>query len=138
MNEIDKQENNENKKGLMQKFKLFFKKDFFQNHIVLWLLVFNFLANLINWLILAFFINKSEGNIILHYNVYFGVDNLGNWKEVFLMPSIGLILFLINFYLSFFFYENKERIASYILFMTALMVQLSLIIASISVILINY
>ncbi len=131
-------ENDTGKKGLISRFKLFFNNDFFKNHIILWLLVFNFLANLANWLVLAIFINKSEGDIILHYNVYFGVDNFGNWKQVFLMPAIGLFLFLVNFQLSFFFYKNKERIASYTLLLASLMAQLSLIIAAVSVILINY
>jgi len=112
--------------------------DFFKNHIVLWLLIFNLLANLINWAGLTFFINKTSRGIILHYNVYFGVDRTGGWVESFLMPVIGLFLILINLYLAFFFYNSKERIASYVILLASLMVQLSLIISSISVILINY
>lgn len=128
----------DSKKSLIYKFKLFFNQDFFKNHIVLWLLLFNFLTNLTNWIILAIFINKAEGNIILHYNVYFGVDNLGNWKQSFLAPAIGLFLFLVNLNLAFFFYKNKENIASYSLLLASIMIQVSLIISSVSVILINY
>jgi hypothetical protein len=112
--------------------------DFFRNHIILWLLLFNLLSNLLNWLGLAFFINRTSRNLILHYNVYFGVDRTGNWQESFLMPGLGLALFLLNFYLAYFFYNNKERVASYVILLTSLMIQLSLIISSISVILINY
>lgn len=145
--------NTENKeniiKSLTSRFKLFFKNigrgvidfknnDFFKNHIVLWLLVFNLLVSLINWTVIAIFINKTEGNIILHYNVYFGVDNVGNWKETFILPIIGDILFFINFLLAMFFYQRKERIASYVLLLASLMAGISLIIAGISVILINY
>lgn len=129
---------NDSKKSLIYKFKLFFKDDFFKNHIILWLLVFNFLTNLTNWLILTIFINKTQGNIILHYNVYFGVDNLGNWKQSFLAPAVGLFLFLVNFSLAFFFYKNKERIASYSLLLASVIIQINLIISSVSVILINY
>lgn len=125
-------------KSLIDKFRLFFKKDFFQNKIIPWLIVLNIVANLANWIMLAIFIRPVDGNIILHYNVYFGVDNMGNWKQVFLMPSIGLILFLINIFLANYFYKNKERIASYILLLSVFMAQLSLIIASISIIIINY
>jgi hypothetical protein len=144
------EENKENiPESLTIRFKLFFKKipqklfdfknnDFFKNHLILWLLLFNFLTNLVNWISLVLFINKTQGNIILHYNVYFGVDNFGNWQQVFWMPAIGLGLFLINLYLAFFFHSNKEVIASYILLIASLMIQLSLIIGAISVILINY
>ena len=112
--------------------------EFFKNHIILWLLLFSFIANLINWIGLAVFINKTGRGIILHYNVYFGVDRTGSWPESFLMPAIGLFLILINLYLAFFFYSSKERVASYVILLASLMVQLSLIISSISVILINY
>jgi len=137
-NKIEIKIKNDSKKSLIYKFKLFFNQEFFKNHIILWLLVFNFLTNLTNWLILAIFINKTEGNIILHYNVYFGVDNLGNWKQSFLAPAIGLFLFLINLSLAFFFYKNKERIASYSLLLASVIIQINLIISSVSVILINY
>ncbi|MFZ2976112.1 MAG: hypothetical protein WA055_05805 [Candidatus Moraniibacteriota bacterium] len=129
---------NDSKKSLIYKFKLFFKQEFFKNHIILWLLIFNFISNVANWLALAIFINKTEGNIILHYNVYFGVDNLGNWKQSFVAPAIGLFLFLINLSLAFFFYKNKERIASYSLLLASVIIQINLIISSVSVILINY
>lgn len=125
-------------KSLISKFKLFFNQEFFQNHTILWLLIFNFLSNLTNWIILAIFINKSENNIILHYNVYFGVDNLGNWKQSFFMPAIGFFLFLINFNLAFFMYKKEEKVASYSLLLASIMIQISLIISSVSVILINY
>ncbi|KKP79642.1 MAG: hypothetical protein A2271_03285 [Candidatus Moranbacteria bacterium RIFOXYA12_FULL_35_19] len=126
------------KKSLICKFKLFFENDFFKNHIILWLLLFNFLANLSNWISLAIFINKAGNNIILHYNVYFGVDNLGNWKQAFWLPAIGSFLFLINLYLAFFFYKSQERIASYVLLLASFMIQINLIIGGIGVILINY
>lgn len=130
-------------KSLAEKSKLFFethfsKNDFFQNHIVLWLLLFGFIANVANWSILGIFMNRVDANVILHYNVYFGVDMLGKWTLAFVMPAVGLAVYLINGCLADYFYRNKERVASYVLLLAALMVQLSLIIASAAVILINY
>lgn len=63
---------------------------------------------------------------------------MGNWKLALFMPLIGLMLLFINISFAHFFYRKKERIASHILLMAGLMIQLSLIIASISVIIINY
>ena len=81
--------------------KLFFKtrftsNDFFRNHIVLWLLLFGLIANAADWTILLVFMNRVDAAVILHYNVYFGVDMLGSWKLVFIMPAVGLVLYLIN------------------------------------------
>jgi uncharacterized membrane protein len=95
-------------------------------------------VNIINWIILLVFLKPATENIILHYNVYFGVDMTGKRFQAFMSPSIGLVIFFINYFLSAYFFRNKETIASYILLICALMAQLSLIIASISVIIINY
>lgn len=124
--------------SLKAKIRRFFAQEYFRSHIIRWLLVFIGVANLANWAALKIFIQPVDLPIILHYNVYFGVDMLGDWKNLFLLPSVGLILFLTNFFLSIYFYRRKERIASYLLLMAALMIQLSLIVASASVIIINY
>ena len=120
----------------------FLKPDFiggyFRSHIVDWLSTLSLAANLINWVILKIWIKPVNFPIILHYNVYFGVDMIGGYRQVYLLPLIGLIIFVINSALSMYFYVQKERIASYILLMAALMIQLSLMVASLSVILINY
>ena len=130
-------------KSLKNRFKLFFKKhvlerEFFRNRIILWLLASNLILNLINWIAIIIFINRLDVGIILHYNVYFGVDEIGDWKQAFLSPIIGLILFALNMALAVYFFEKKERIASYILLIASLMAQVNLMIAAVSVIMINY
>ncbi len=116
----------------------FFRQEYFQSHIVIWLLILSGITNIINWLILRIWVQPVDFSIILHYNVYFGVDSIGDYRQVYVLPFIGLILWGINFMLSLYFYQQKERIASYILLIAMLMVQLSLIVAATSVILINY
>lgn len=126
------------KTGLGAKIRSFFAQEYFQSHIVRWLLIFIAVANLVDWAALKIFIQPVDLPIIIHYNVYFGVDMLGDWKNLFLMPAIGLFLFLVNLFLSIYFYQRKERIASYLLLIATLMIQLSLLVASVSVIIINY
>ncbi|MFA4818006.1 MAG: hypothetical protein WC608_04780 [Parcubacteria group bacterium] len=124
--------------SLKKKVRSFFAEDFFRSHIVRWLALFIGAANLANWAALGIFIQPVDLPIIIHYNVYFGVDMLGDWKNLFLMPAIGLFLFLVNLSLSLYFYQRRERIASYLLLIATLMIQLSLIVASASMIIINY
>ena len=124
--------------GLGVKVGSFFAQDFFQNGIVRWLSILSLAANAAIWIGLKIFIKPVDLPIILHYNVYFGVDNLGDWRQVFILPVLGLILFAINFSLAIHFYGQKERIASHILLMATLMLQLSLLVAAVSVIIINY
>jgi hypothetical protein len=129
------------KKSLVVKLRLFFKtvgRDFFYNPLVFWLIFASLVVNLANWLALWFFTKAIDSAIILHYNVYFGVDMIGDRKIAFFMPAIGLFLLISNVFFGLFFYHQKERVASYILLLAALMIQFSLLIASISVIIINY
>ncbi|MDP1884043.1 MAG: hypothetical protein Q8L10_01625 [Candidatus Moranbacteria bacterium] len=125
-------------RGPRAAIKSFFAQEYFKSHIAIWLLILSLTANLINWVILKIWIQPVDFPIILHYNVYFGVDLVGDYRQVYSLPLIGFILLIINSALSIYFYGQKERIASYILLMAVLMIQLSLIVASASVILINY
>lgn len=124
--------------GLSTKVRSFLAQEFFQGQITRWLIGLSAAANLADWLALKIFVKPVDFPIILHYNVYFGVDMLGNWKAVFILPGIGLLLLGLNTLLALSFYRKKERIASYLLLIAALMVQLSLLVASASVIIINY
>lgn len=126
------------KEGLILDLKSFFVQEYFRNIIVAWLIILSLAANIANWIILKLLIQPVDFPIILHYNVYFGVDLKGNYLQVFGIPLIGLFLFLINNLLSLKAYRSGERIASYLLLMATLMMQVNLIVYSLSIILINY
>lgn len=125
-------------KRFIAMLKAVFSQEFMKNSIVRWLLVGTIFLNAANWVFLAFFIHPVNFNIILHYNVYFGVDLIGDWWQTYILPSMGIVFLLINFFLARQFYRNRERIASYILLLASLMIQIGLIIASVGIVLINY
>lgn len=147
---IEKNNNQQERESLAEKFKLFFrrfsenltgntaKNKFFGNKVNCWLIGMGAVANIANWTSLLIFLRPSENKIILHYNVYFGVDAMGRRNDVFILPSVGIILFLINFFLAKELFRKEESVASYILLAANLMAQLSLLIAALSVIIINY
>lgn len=126
------------KEGLILNLKSFFLQEYFRNIIIIWLLILSLVANLADWIILKLLIQPVDFPIILHYNVYFGVDLRGNYLQVFGIPLIGLFLLLTNNFLSRKAYQGGERIASYLLLTAALMIQINLIVYSLSIILINY
>ncbi|MFZ2226331.1 MAG: hypothetical protein WA064_02940 [Candidatus Moraniibacteriota bacterium] len=126
-------------KSLNNLIKLFFGAQYLKSRIVLVLLSVSALINLLDWLALIIFLRPPAGTvIILHYNVYFGVDLAGKVLRAYAVPFIGLCILGINFFLAGYFYRQKERIASYVLLISALIVQLSLLISIISVIVVNY
>jgi len=129
----------EKKTGLKFKIRLFFAQEFFRNDIVRYALLTLAVLNAANWVALAVFINASRScSIILHYNVYFGVDLVGEWWQAYLAPAAATALILLNIFLAWKFYGKKERVASYVLLLASVIIQLSSAIAVISVILINY
>ncbi len=116
----------------------FFSQDFFRNSVVHWMLIASILLNLGCWGVLLFFVRPVDFPIILHYNVYFGVDIIGIWWQAYFFPLISLAIMLINTVLAYFAFSSQERIISYVLLLSALLVQIGALIVAASIILINY
>ncbi len=85
-----------------------------------------------------YFIRPSAALIVLHYNVYFGVDLLGVWWQAYALPVFGTLFLLGHLFLARHFYQRSERIAAYLLLLSAGMISGGLFVASIGVVLINY
>jgi len=124
--------------GLMGNLKLFFKEGYFSDKLILVMLIGALAINIANWIVLALLVRDVDFPIILHYNVYFGVDLTGNWKQSFYLPIIGLVLLLVNWVLSYFFYSINKKVASYLVLGAAVIVQINLLVASLGIIIINY
>ncbi|MFC1644913.1 hypothetical protein ACFL08_02715 [Patescibacteria group bacterium] len=113
-------------------------KGFFTNPILVSMLSLSVVVNLAVSAALYFFIGTSGQSIILHYNAYFGVDLVGSWWQIYLMPVAGFFFIIVNLILASYFFYKKERIAAHVLMLTVFMVQLGVVIATISAIMINY
>ena len=97
--------------GLKIKIKNFFSQEFFQSGIVHWVFIGALILNVVNWGLIAYFIRPVDFPIILHYNVYFGVDVIGDWWQVYYLPLIGLLIWReYNFWAIFL--SAKERIVA--------------------------
>ena len=92
--------------------------------------------NLALWAFLFWRIRPQEEPIYLHYNIYFGIDLIGPWYQIYLIPLSGLIFLLINLVISLIIY-NKEKVISYFLMVTAIICQIFLALAAFSIIYIN-
>ena len=79
---------------------------------------------------------QEQSYIPLHYNIYTGIDLFGSWQRIFIWPTIGLIILIINLVLAIVLYDKKE-IISYFLSFAAVFVQVFLLIATMLTILIN-
>ena len=116
----------------------FFAQEYFHSSLLQWVFIASLALNLGNWLFIAFFIRPVDFLIILHYNVYFGVDVIGSWWQMYFVPFIGLLILLVNAVLGFLFYQRKERIAAHLLMLATFIVQIGISIAVASLLLMNY
>ncbi|MCF7819915.1 MAG: hypothetical protein K9M44_00385 [Candidatus Pacebacteria bacterium] len=89
----------------------------------------------------AYFIfkNTSGALLILHYNIDFGIDLVGDPKEIFLLPLVGLVVFLLNLILVLSSYRRKAyALLAHFLPLTALLVNIFLLMAMLSLYFINF
>lgn len=93
--------------------KLFFK-DFWN----LFPLIGAILAQIFIWVYVLANIHPSAGQLFLHYNVIFGVDLIGEWWQVYYLPAAGLLVLIVNYGLSLFFYRNDKVLARLLSFFT--------------------
>jgi len=85
-------------------------------------------------LLVKFFLAREY--VVLHYNIYFGISSLGPWYQIFIIPLWGIVIWLVNFFLSFHYYL-KIKIISYFLAISAGAINLILLVASILLIIAN-
>lgn len=118
----------------MPQFKIFIK-----NRLVLISIILTLILNIIIWIILAVKIGSPVEPIALHYNIYFGIDRIGAWQNMYFLPLNGILIFIANWLIGLFIFikESKNLILSYFFIFTALFVQLILLVASILLIVIN-
>ncbi|NTW27728.1 MAG: hypothetical protein HGA36_05360 [Candidatus Moranbacteria bacterium] len=124
--------------AVQSKLGYFFLQDFFRSALVQWVIIGALLVNVANWVTIGFFIRPVDFPIILHYNVYFGVDVIGAWWQIYFLPLIGLVIFSVNTVLGYLFYQQKERIVAHLLILATFIVQVGISIAVASLLLINY
>jgi len=74
----------------------------------------------------------------LHYNVDFGINLIGSENQLYIIPLIGLLVFLVNFFILPLYYNQKEiKFLSYYLFTVSIISNIFLLLAEASIYLIN-
>ncbi len=111
---------------------------FFSNTIVRILMGGALFVGIASLGIVVYFIRPSGTLRILHYNVYFGVDLLGAWWQIYIFPLFSLLFFIGHLVLARYFYQRAERIAAYLLLLASVLIGFGVLITSASIAFINY
>lgn len=116
--------------ALAEKFKNVNFRLIYTNKYFLGNLLAGIFFNLAIWLVLCLNFKPQNDPIILHYNIYFGIDLIGPWHKIYLLPVFGLACFFINFLISVILY-GRERLLSYFFIFISSLTQIILLTASI-------
>jgi len=111
-------------------------KEFFKNTANQLLAGSSLFLNIALFLFFYFFIKQSDIPIVLHYNVDWGVDYFGEVKSIFVLPTVGMIIFLLNGVLALKLW-GENRVLSYFLTTATFLIQGLLIVSGIALYLIN-
>jgi hypothetical protein len=103
-------------------------------------LIIGLILNLFTWLGAVYiYKNIAQDLTVLHYNIDFGIDLIGNRSLIFANPILGLFFLFINFILLLFFYRHKHlNFLAHLLLGIATLANLILIVAVITVYIINF
>ena len=112
------------------------KNLFLKDKIILTNLILSIICWLFSLVWLYFKIAPQVEPIALRYTIYFGIDLIGPWYYVYIFPSVGIIIILINFILAYYIFL-KIKILSYFLVLTSTAIQILSIIISLLIFLLN-
>lgn len=112
------------------------KNLFFGNKIIASNLILSVLLNLIMIVGLYLQVAPRVGPVALRYTIYFGIDLIGPWWQVFMFPLIGIVIIILNFVLAYVIFL-KVKLLSYFLVLTSSLIQILLTIMSVLVVLLN-
>jgi len=78
----------------------------------------------------------QDDYIFLHYNILFGVDLVGEWWKIIHLPITALIIFIINFIISWFIF-SRDKFASRLINAVNLYCQIFIFIAILLIVFLN-
>lgn len=98
------------------------------------------LTQIISWWLAYFISNNAEDNLlVLHYNVNFGINWIGDGNLIFYFPALSLSFFLLSLLLIFIFGVGRHfRANSHYLMAGALLSNLGIFLAIFLIYIINF
>ncbi len=117
---------------------IFTDVSYWHNAIVHWLIIAIILINAGVVFLFMFYIRPSDSLLRLQYNVFFGTSLHAPWWNVYILPVMSIVFFIIDLVIGNILYRAQERIATYIVLLGALFASVALFIAALSIILNNH
>ena len=98
-------------------------KVLYKDKLAFWLTNVSFLFILATWASFLIKRIKLDPLAVLHYNIYAGIDTLGSWHWLYIMPALVLAVSIIDFILAVILW-TKVRVMSYFLLATIMIINI--------------
>ena len=109
---------------------------YLKDKIIKYNLILALLMNALLWVLFYFRIPITLEPIILRFNIYVGISLIGPWFDVFYFPLAGLGIIIINLLIGWMLFR-KDKLPAHFLIMTALAVQIILLIFGSLIVMMN-
>ncbi len=107
------------------------RRRFFQMAIALSLLFWALAVALPSWRVVPEIINKKA--VPLHYNIHFGIDTVGPWWQIYVVPGVGILFIILNLFAARFTWQ-RDPMLSYVVASATVLVELLLFVAMIFIV----
>lgn len=94
------------------------------------------LLNGATWAFLRFRIPPTGELIPVHYTIYFGIDRLGSWISLFVLPLSGFVILIINA-IGAVAVRKRDPFVGSLLIATALVMQVMVALAAVLLVAVN-
>jgi len=95
-------------------------KVLYKDRLAAWIINIAALFVLGTWIWLLSHAVERNSLTVLHYNIYSGIDVLGAWYWIYLLPGMVLALSILNYWLAMFFWKNFPTFSYFFLSTTLL------------------
>lgn len=90
-------------------------RSFFVSKIFLFTVIGSLLINGLLWFFLYRNFPASSDPVFLHYTVFFGVDRIGPWYHIFLLPLSGFLILVLNGVFAWLVSEREWAVSLFLL-----------------------
>lgn len=103
-----------------------------------WLVAIAIIINSVQWVGLLWqsSVLSGQGVIPLRYSVYFGIDYIGRWELLFLLPSLGTVIIVVHTLVARFL-RKQHTVLAYTILVVGLFIQACIALGLGSIIYIN-
>lgn len=87
-----------------------------------------------SWRVVPGIIGKTA--VPLHYNIHFGIDTVGPWWQIYVVPALGLLFLLMNLIAARMAWR-RDPILSFTIAGATMLIELMLLVAMIFIVFLN-